>query len=116
MRQSKRQREMQMSDAFVEDVSYDIVFMRDQGMCGICGLPVIYAKSGDNNWSGSGTVDHIVPLSVGGEHSLRNCQLAHRICNSLKSNREGFGGIDWESPERITTGDKNILMGWMYWE
>ena len=31
------------------------------------------------------TLDHIVPLSCGGEHSEANVQLAHFLCNSTKS-------------------------------
>lgn len=32
----------------------------------------------------SATLDHIVPLARGGEHSLENAQAAHRICNNRK--------------------------------
>ena len=35
------------------------------------------------------SIDHIVPLSKGGEHSYANCALAHTGCNSAKS---AFGG------------------------
>lgn len=31
------------------------------------------------------TLDHIVPLSKGGSHTWENIQLAHHICNSIKS-------------------------------
>ena len=50
----------------------------------------------DINPSWGGTIDHIIAVSVGGEHSVKNCQLAHRICNSLKcKDAEGYT-IDWE--------------------
>jgi hypothetical protein len=94
MKQSKRRREKQLAAVFVEDVSYADLYERDDGVCKICGLPVLYDKFVDNNWSG--TIDHIIPLSRGGEHSMDNCQLAHRICNSLKSDDESFKGIDWK--------------------
>lgn len=77
-----RRRERMVAEAFVEDVSYDAVFLRDEGICQICGLPVLKDKFMDPNWSGS--IDHILPISKKGEHSMANCQLAHRICNSLK--------------------------------
>lgn len=48
----------------------------------------------DDSWGG--TIDHIVPLSVGGEHSMSNCQLAHRICNSLKGTADDGFAIDWK--------------------
>jgi hypothetical protein len=90
----KKRREQQISKAFVENVFYDDIYERDQGVCGVCGLPVLYDKSADNNWSG--TIDHITPLSKDGEHSMQNCQLAHRICNSLKSDNMDFNCIDWK--------------------
>lgn len=34
------------------------------------------------------SVDHVKPLAKGGKHSWRNVVLAHRICNTLKSDRE----------------------------
>ena len=37
------------------------------------------------------SIDHIVPLSKGGEHSYANCALAHTGCNSAKS-ACAFGG------------------------
>lgn len=30
------------------------------------------------------TLDHVVPLARGGEHSYRNVKLAHPLCNSRK--------------------------------
>ncbi|MBR3157271.1 HNH endonuclease [Candidatus Saccharibacteria bacterium] len=33
------------------------------------------------------TVDHIVPKSKGGRHTIDNCQLAHKSCNSLKNDK-----------------------------
>jgi 5-methylcytosine-specific restriction endonuclease McrA len=33
------------------------------------------------------SVDHIVPLSLGGPHTLDNAQLAHLRCNAIKGNR-----------------------------
>lgn len=32
------------------------------------------------------TVEHKVPLSLGGEHTLQNCGIAHFICNAFKNN------------------------------
>lgn len=45
--------------------------------CGICGRPLRGDKS----------IDHIIPLTRGGDHRLENLQIAHRSCNSKKKNR-----------------------------
>lgn len=94
MSRYKGYRLQQIRENYVEDVSYNGIYKRDHGICKICGLPVIYDKHADNNWSG--TIDHIVPVSLGGEHSMNNCQLAHRLCNSLKNNSVGDFSINWD--------------------
>ena len=61
------------------------VFTRDGWICGICGELV------DKNlvWPDpmSASLDHIIPLSRGGPHTLNNVQLAHLSCNTRKNNR-----------------------------
>lgn len=37
----------------------------------------------------SATIDHVVPLTEGGDDTCANVQLAHRGCNARKSNRGG---------------------------
>ena len=98
MLESKRRREKQLAAGFVEKVSYEAVYERDNGVCQICGLPVHPTKGIDNNWDG--TIDHIQPLSVGGKHSMSNCQLAHRICNSLKRQQTDTFTVDWQEKAR----------------
>ena len=63
--------------AFVEDVHDDVVLLRDLGVCGLCDKPVM----------GPIDIDHILPLSRGGEHSYANTQLAHHSCNRSKGAR-----------------------------
>lgn len=94
MRKVQHRRAKQLRENFVEDVSYDALYKRDKGICRVCGLPVHSDKFCDNNWGG--TIDHIIPLSVGGEHSMSNCQLAHRICNSIKMQNASDFSLDWE--------------------
>jgi len=98
MKGCKRKREKQIAEQKLEEVSYEFIFKRDKGVCGICGLPVHEDKFVDSNWGG--TIDHIVPLSVGGYHSNRNCQLAHRICNSLKCKETEEYSINWEEKSK----------------
>lgn len=92
-RESKQRREKQIAAGFVESVSYERLYERDHGICQICGMPVPDDKFADDSWGG--TIDHIVPLSRGGKHGQSNCQLTHRICNSLKSDTEDGFHIDW---------------------
>jgi 5-methylcytosine-specific restriction endonuclease McrA len=60
---------------FVEAVDPQVVFERDEGICGICGEAVDHEKY---------HIDHIVALARGGEHSYKNVQLAHPSCNCAK--------------------------------
>ena len=59
----------------VENIKPSDIYKRDNGICGICGEHV------DINVF---TIDHIVPLSKGGDHIESNLQIAHRSCNSKK--------------------------------
>lgn len=63
---------------FVERVSSLVVLERADGVCGICGGDVDPLDF---------HVDHIVPLSRGGEHSYSNTQPAHPFCNLSKHDR-----------------------------
>ena len=64
---------------------YSLIYLRDNGMCQICGRKVhkIY-KRGDLL---AGTLDHIKARANGGEHEENNIQLAHMICNSRKGSK-----------------------------
>lgn len=62
----------------VEAVSLAVIYQRDQGICSLCHQPVNRAEA---------SMDHIVPLSKGGEHSYRNIALAHLSCNLAKNNK-----------------------------
>jgi 5-methylcytosine-specific restriction endonuclease McrA len=77
--QTRRARKV---DAFVEPVSLDVVAERDGFCCGICSDPVDMSLAYPDPFSRS--LDHIVPLSRGGEHSYSNTQLSHLRCNVSK--------------------------------
>src|SRR5688572_6836012 len=62
---------------FVEVVDPQVVFERDNGVCGICRKAVEMTS----NWE----IDHIMPMSKGGAHSYANVQLSHRKCNRAKA-------------------------------
>jgi len=111
MREAKKKREQQLIKQFVSPVSYDALFERDQGICQICGMRVHPDKHCDSNWSG--TIDHIIPLSIGGEHSMSNCQLAHRICNSLKGRTDETFSINWERKATENNYWRNKYSGYL---
>jgi 5-methylcytosine-specific restriction endonuclease McrA len=62
------------------------VHTRDEWTCKLCHQPIDPSIAWPDPMSAS--VDHIVPLSRGGAHSMANVQSAHLSCNSSKGDRE----------------------------
>jgi 5-methylcytosine-specific restriction endonuclease McrA len=58
---------------------------RDGNNCHLCGKDVDLSLSGRHQRGP--TIDHIVPVSLGGTNDPENLALAHRDCNVKKSNR-----------------------------
>ena len=73
-RKWESKRRSNKKNQFVENVDPLVIYKRDEGICKICGKKV------GSKWE----VDHIIPLSRGGEHSYKNSQLAHPVCNRKK--------------------------------
>lgn len=71
--------------AIVENIGLADLAARDKYRCHLCGKRV------DTSITGRGpqvaTIDHLVPLSLGGDHSWANVALAHKGCNSRKAAR-----------------------------
>lgn len=73
------------------DITLKKLFDRDGGTCKICGGECDFGDykikrgkfSAGINYP---TIDHIYPLSKGGQHSWKNVQLAHFRCNCKKGN------------------------------
>lgn len=61
------------------------VFARDKWKCQLCHKPVLRRARAPHPMSPS--LDHIIPLASSGEHAWHNVQLAHFICNSIKSGK-----------------------------
>lgn len=74
-REEAQRRNARIKAKFVENVKGDVLFARDNGICGICSNPVDPAR-----WE----IDHVVPISRGGEHSYANTQVSHPTCNRRK--------------------------------
>jgi endogenous inhibitor of DNA gyrase (YacG/DUF329 family) len=76
-RNGKRTRRARLRAVKAETVDIRKVAERDGWRCHICKKKVT-----QKTWS----LDHLVPLSYGGEHSYTNTALAHHRCNTLRSN------------------------------
>ena len=55
---------------------------RDEDRCRICGEPVDFTRQPPH--PSAATIDHVIALCRGGEHSYENTQLAHLRCNGAK--------------------------------
>ena len=75
---SKKRRARQRGATQVEYIMDHKVYQRDEGICGICGEDIDQEDL---------TIDHIVPLIRGGQHTHDNVQATHRWCNAAKGNR-----------------------------
>ena len=73
----KKRRALIRKAKHVERVSLDIIYQRDYGLCSLCHTKVRREDA---------SLDHIIPLSKGGDHTYQNCALAHMRCNSSKGN------------------------------
>jgi 5-methylcytosine-specific restriction endonuclease McrA len=69
----------------VEEIDSYFVRQRDNELCHLCGRWVSVHDA---------SLDHVVPLAKGGQHTLDNVKLAHKVCNSKKGDRL-LGEIDW---------------------
>lgn len=74
-RTASRNRKAKVRGAFVESVSRAVLFKRDRGICQLCHRRMTMRQA---------SVDHIVPISLGGKHSYENTQVAHLRCNVRK--------------------------------
>jgi len=81
-RQARRRRAAKRG-VNVEPYSREDVCAKSGWICGICGKPINPKLRFPHRESA--TIDHIIPLAKGGADSLDNVQLAHMICNSIKS-------------------------------
>lgn len=67
-----------------DEIRHLDIFRRDEWKCGICEKLIDRYLRGDA-WMRA-TIDHIIPLSMGGEHVFENVQAAHWLCNMEKNN------------------------------
>ncbi len=86
------------------------VFERDGWECHLCGEPIPESLRTTRVLGGkhdplSPAVDHVIPLSKGGPHTMENCRAAHWTCNARKFNLERSAispGLPADRPTRQT--------------
>lgn len=66
------------------------VFDRDGWKCQICGIKTPKELRGSYK-PNAPELDHIVPISKGGQHTMTNAQTSCRSCNGAKSNKDSRG-------------------------
>lgn len=74
----------------VGNVDFQLIVKRCKGICQRCGVKT---TSGNSKERTHRTLDHIIPLSLGGTHTEENCTLLCRICNSIKSSKIVYSDI-----------------------
>jgi 5-methylcytosine-specific restriction endonuclease McrA len=74
---NEAQRRARKTAAFVEPVDRSTVYLRDNGRCHVC-----HHKVKAKGWH----LDHLIPLSKGGEHSYKNVAVACPACNLKRQN------------------------------
>ena len=90
--QIKRKAAIRGATRYDTGISHWTVHQIFNGVCGICSHKTQPPEVWDD-WDGKSwmpfapTVDHIIPVSRAGTHTWDNVQLAHALCNSLKSAR-----------------------------
>lgn len=78
-RESTRRRKALLKGATViEPFTKQEVWERDNGRCGIC-----LEMADESDWH----LDHVIPLSKGGQHTLANVQVSHPVCNLRKKDK-----------------------------
>lgn len=82
-RTRRSQERARLRKAKREPVNPTKVFERDGWRCQLCMVTTPHRLRGTYN-DRAPELDHIVPLSLGGEHSYRNTQCACRRCNGAK--------------------------------
>lgn len=78
-RESAAKRRAWKRDAFVEEVRAEVLLELYGTSCYLCETQIYQPRDMH--------MDHVVPLSRGGEHSVANVRPTHKACNLRKSDR-----------------------------
>ena len=78
----KRRRYIKSWTPESKTISLRKLYERDDGVCWLCGERCNYdAGTNDNDYP---SIDHVVPIAMGGKDEWKNIRLAHRYCNSIR--------------------------------
>lgn len=93
IRELRREGRIKNNGEIDKDITLDKLYIRDKGVCSLCGGKCDYrdCKVNENGHFITGSlypsIDHTIPLSKGGTHTWDNVRLAHFRCNSIKGNK-----------------------------
>lgn len=87
LRDYAQRRRAVVRGADVERIATTAVGNRDGWICGICHYPV--GRTVPFRHPSYPSVDHILPLSMGGPHTLDNVRIAHMACNVRRGAARG---------------------------
>lgn len=94
-RNTLTRRALRKTNGKVETINPKEIFDRDGWRCQLCGKKVskkLYKIKGTKRYANAPSIDHIIPISRGGEHIKANVQCACYLCNCRKGNRVSNGG------------------------
>lgn len=89
-------------------IAYE-VFERDDWVCHLCGelvperlrTPEFRAGAYEPMYP---VVDHVIPLSKGGPHTMSNCATAHWTCNAQKFDSDGLAELE-STPQAVAVNE-----------
>lgn len=90
-RNTLTRRALRKTNGNVETINPKEIFDRDGWRCRLCGKKVakrLYRTKGTKRYANAPSIDHIIPLSRGGQHTKVNVQCACYLCNCKKGARE----------------------------
>jgi 5-methylcytosine-specific restriction endonuclease McrA len=90
-RNTMTRRALSKTNGRIEMINPKDIFERDGWRCQLCGKKVdkrLYKTKGTRRYPNAPSIDHIIPISKGGEHVRANVQCACYICNCKKGARE----------------------------
>lgn len=82
-------REKLITQVAISDTSFRMIEGEWVGKCLICNGPLRF----DALAGGGATIEHIIPLRMGGTDDLLNLGITHARCNYEK-------GVQWDEPKR----------------
>jgi 5-methylcytosine-specific restriction endonuclease McrA len=94
-RNTLTRRALRVVNGNLEKINPKDIFERDGWRCQICGKKVLkglYKIKGTKRYHNAPSIDHIIPISRGGQHTKSNVQCACYLCNCKKGNRVSDGG------------------------